>query len=369
MQILLGLILAAGLFVAFSNGANDNFKGFATVWGSHSLSYRRALVYATLATAAGSLASVLLAHGLIQQFSGKGLVPDAMAASQAFIASVAVGAALTVITATRIGMPVSTTHALLGGMIGAGLASGLSSINLGALTGTFVIPLLFSPVAAAVLGIAVYSLVKRRRPEADCACVVEGEGLPASLGAMALARPAGVPNLMIAPAAECDRMAGVAGRIAIPAVLDSIHVFSASAICFARAVNDTPKLAALLIASSALGSRSSAMFIAIAMAGGGLLLARRVAETMSLKINRLDQAQGISANLITAVLVIFASRWGLPVSTTHVSVGSISGVGTRAGTLDWPALRGVLLSWLATLPFAAAAAWLAAVTLNALGAQ
>ncbi len=102
---------------------------------------------------------------------------------------------------------------------------------------------------------------------------------------------------------------------------------------------------------------------------GGVLLARRVAETMSLRINHLDHAQGISANLITAILVIFASKWGLPVSTTHVSVGSISGVGARAGTLEWPALRAVLTSWAATLPFAAVSAWAAAMLLGPAGLQ
>lgn len=82
MQALLGLMLIGALSLSFSNGANDNFKGFATVWGSHSLSYRHALTLATIATIAGSLASLLLAHGLVQQFSGRGPVPDSIASSQ-----------------------------------------------------------------------------------------------------------------------------------------------------------------------------------------------------------------------------------------------------------------------------------------------
>jgi len=367
MQVLLGLMLIGALFLAFSNGANDNFKGFATVWGSHSLSYRRALTLATIATAAGSLASVLLAHGLVQQFSGKGLVPDSMASSQGFMASVAIGAAAAVMTATRIGMPVSTTHALLGALIGSGLASGWSTINLGALGGSFLLPLLVSPVMAAVLGVTVYSLVRRVRPEIDCACVVQDQSLSISHEAAAVARFAAVPSLLAAPMEKCERMPGIAVRLAIPAALNRIHVLSASAICFARGVNDTPKLAALLVAAGSVSPQGSAALIAVAMGLGGVLLARRVAETMSLKINHLDNAQGISANLITAVLVIFASKWGLPVSTTHVSVGSISGVGARAGTLEWPALRAVLLSWVATLPFAAASAWAAAMLLGPAG--
>ncbi|OIO83081.1 MAG: hypothetical protein AUJ88_00340 [Gallionellaceae bacterium CG1_02_56_997] len=71
----------------------------------------------------------------------------------------------------------------------------------------------------------------------------------------------------------------------------------------------------------------------------------------------MDHAQGLTANLITAMLVLFASKLGVPVSTTHVSIGSIAGVGMRAQTLDWVALRQIMLSWLATLPLAAALAF------------
>ena len=98
--------------------------------------------------------------------------------------------------------------------------------------------------------------------------------------------------------------------------------------------------------------------VAALMAIGGLVFARRVAETMSHRVNKLDDTQGLLANLVTASLVLMASKFGLPVSTTHVSVGSIAGVGSSAKTLNWPALRAVLLSWVATLPMAAGAAWL-----------
>lgn len=369
MEVLPALVLLGTLFLAFSNGANDNFKGFATVWGSDSLSYRRALALATVATVAGSLASVLLAHGLVQQFSGKGLVPDSMASTRQFMMSVALGAAAAVMTATRVGMPVSTTHALIGALIGAGLASSWSAIDLSALGGNFVMPLLASPVLAAGLGITVYSIVRRVRPEFDCACVVQEQVLPNSGGDIALARSGSRRTLVTAPTEQCDQVPGVALRLSVPTALDRIHILSASAICFARGVNDTPKLAALFVATSAVSTHRSAVLVAIAMGLGGLILARRVAETMSLRINHLDHAQGISANLITAILVIFASKWGMPVSTTHVSVGSISGVGARAGTLEWPALQTVLLSWVATLPFAAASAWAAAMLLSLAGYQ
>src|SRR3989338_7449862 len=114
-------IILATLFVAYTNGANDTFKGVATLFGSGTTDYRRALWWATLTTFAGSCAALVLSGGLVNAFSGKGLVPDALTHNPAFLLAVAVGAALTVLVATRIGMPISTTHALTGALIGAGL--------------------------------------------------------------------------------------------------------------------------------------------------------------------------------------------------------------------------------------------------------
>jgi PiT family inorganic phosphate transporter len=110
-----------------------------------------------------------------------------------------------------------------------------------------------------------------------------------------------------------------------------------------------------MIAAGAFDRHLSFSAAAVVMTLGGLMLARRVADTMSHRIARIDALSGLAANLITAALVLSASAFGLPVSTTHVSVGAIAGAGARA--IDWPVLRGVVLSWLATLPLAAGAGW------------
>lgn len=357
------LLIFSALFLALANGTNDNFKGFATVWGSGSLHYRRALATATLATIGGSVVSLLFAQELVRRFSGKGLVPDAVAADPAFVTSAGLGAAATVMIATRVGMPISTTHALLGGLVGAGLMASSSGIDLSALGSGFVLPLLMSPVLAATLGLVTYLFIRSRRPAPDCICI--GNPLPelaSESGALRIVSPP--PPIHFAHRADCERFPASTMRLSVPLLMDRVHILSATAICFARSVNDTPKLAALLITASVTGVQMSVGLIALMMAVGGLLMARRVAETMSLRINRMDATQGVSANLITAALVLMASRFGLPVSTTHVSVGSIAGVGAGAGTLDWLALRSVLLSWFATLPCAAAAAWFVGAVLR-----
>lgn len=85
---------------------------------------------------------------------------------------------------------------------------------------------------------------------------------------------------------------------------------------------------------------------------GGWLLSRRFAETMSLKVSKIGSLQGVSANLVTTGVVLWASKFSLPVSTTDVSVGSIIGSGAAAKTLDLSTVRNVILSWLVTLPVA-----------------
>src|SRR5260221_13160737 len=106
------LLFLAVCFLAYSNGANDNFKGVASLFGSRTCGYRAAISWATAATFAGSVAAIFLAQALLKKFSGKGLVPDAITASPRFLVAVPLGGGVTVILATLLGSPIATTHGL-----------------------------------------------------------------------------------------------------------------------------------------------------------------------------------------------------------------------------------------------------------------
>jgi PiT family inorganic phosphate transporter len=86
---------------------------------------------------------------------------------------------------------------------------------------------------------------------------------------------------------------------------------------------------------------------------GGLLNANAVAQTVSKRITGMEPDQGLWANLVTSFLVIFASKWGMPVSTTHVSCGALFGIGAASGRAQWSVIRTIVLAWLLTLPTAA----------------
>src|SRR6266705_6650742 len=127
------ILFFATCFLAYSNGANDNFKGVASLFGSRTCSYRTAISWATITTFAGSMMSIFLAQTLVKRFSGKGIVPDHFAGSEYFLLAVAIGAGLTVIIATLIGFPISTTHALTGAIIGCGVVAVGPAMNFSSL--------------------------------------------------------------------------------------------------------------------------------------------------------------------------------------------------------------------------------------------
>jgi PiT family inorganic phosphate transporter len=174
-----------------------------------------------------------------------------------------------------------------------------------------------------------------------------------------------LPTISVAvdnPSACAQRYTGSVLGMNAGRLLDSLHFLSAGAVSFARGLNDIPKIAALLLVASALDIRWGLVAVVVAIAVGGLLNGRRVADTMSHKITSMNAGQGFAANLSTALLVTTASVHGLPVSTTHVSVGSLLGMGIVTGQTKWKPVFGVLASWVITLPCAAllsgAAYWL-----------
>ncbi len=128
-----GILTRIVLWLAYSNGANDNFKGVATLWGSRVASFRTALGWATATTAVDGLAAVLVAAELAEKFKGKGLVPPELLATPELAFAVGGGAAATILLATLLSMPTSTTHALVGGLLGASLAAtgGFNALNPG----------------------------------------------------------------------------------------------------------------------------------------------------------------------------------------------------------------------------------------------
>jgi len=358
------VLFLAALFLAFSNGANDNFKGVATLFGSGTTDYRKAINWATITTFLGTMASVFLANALLKNFSGKGLVPDELVMSPQFAISIASGAALTVYLATKIGMPISTTHSLVGALAGSGIMAVGSAFNFEKLTGTFLIPLIVSPLMAAVLSLITYLIFRKTRlslgvTKETCLCVgneykpileiSQGEG------AFYFDERGSNTKLTVGDESQCvDVYRGKVLGMSAQRVLDTAHFLSSGVVSFARGLNDTPKIVGLLLVINVMNIKWGLIAVGIAMAIGGLLKAKKVGHKISKEITPMNSGQGFTANLMTGLLVTTASIHGMPVSTTHISVGSIFGIGTATKKANVKTVSQILLSWVLTLPVAAA---------------
>ena len=351
MLIALGCVAA----LAYANGANDNFKGVATLFGSGVADYKKALNWGTAATAAGSIGAIWFTAQMVAAFSGKQFVSPETLALPGFGVAVCAACAATVLLATRLGLPISTTHALAGGLLGAAFAAPESVVNWAKAGKSIFLPLGVGPLVSISLAMLLYPLFTFARKKmgitrATCVCV-GNEWVPQAGGSMAL----GGIKVMVESNQVCqERYGGTVVGVSAQVVIDKLHYASAGAVSFARGLNDTPKIVALtLLAAPVVGMGPAFPAVAIAIAIGGLLGARRVAETMSKKITKLNPGQGLTANLITSALVMAASPLGLPLSTTHVSVGALFGIGAVTKQAKWKTVAGIFAAWLVTLPLAA----------------
>lgn len=313
--------------------------------------------------------AIFINTGLIKTFGGAGLVPAAGITLNCLLA-VGLGAGGTVLLATRLGIPISTTHALTGALVGAGMMSvGVQQLGWPVLVQKFVQPLLLSPLVAAIAAALLFFLLRAGRRALGvetglCLCVDQQVQRVVTRNGVLMLAATGA-TLTVDDASRCETRYW--GKIfAIPAerIYKNGQLLTGGLISFARGLNDTPKIAGILVAGAALGWSSqtglsglqqmgSLAAVAFAMLAGGWLGARRVGETMAEKITDLDGEQGLAAGLVAATLVLLASFFALPVSTTHVTCGALFGIGATTGKAQWKMIGAILLAWVTTLPLAA----------------
>ena len=352
------MILAIALFLAtialgWANGANDVSKGVAALAGSGVTSPRSAWLLGVAGTAAGGGAAIYAGEALSALFGGGFLRGASMLGVEAAFAAL-VGATGFVLTATWMRWPVSTTHALIGGVVGAALIQfGPEGVAFNAILAGFAVPLLLSPLMAIALCwilIQINRVAEAHIPHWTPGCCEQEEWRR--------------DPFVCAPAT--DRPPLVVRRAWL-----SLHWVSAGAVSFARGMNDTPKIAALMIPAFAYlpaaelsdhGPRLAVVAIALAMTIGGLMAGRRILPILAKGVSSMNASTGLFANIGTAFLVLAATPLGYPVSTTHVATGSLIGVRVagHAPVRSRDALRVILLAWLVTLPAAGVAAALTA---------
>ena len=328
--LLLVLTIAIALLFDFTNGFHDTANAVGTAIGTRALPPRFAVGLTAILNLVGAVVTTQLLHAEVANTVGS-LVAPAGGVAMSMLIAVLFGAITWNLFTWRAGLPSSSSHALIGALIGMGLAVyGLDMVQWGEVYPVF-IALVTSPVVglliAYVLTVVLLNLFRRVRP---------------------------------------SHANGVFRRL---------QLFSSGFVAFSHGANDAQKTMAIitlaLFSSGHLAEFAVPTWVAFAAAlaiglgtwAGGW----RIIRTMGTRIIRMEPVHGFAAQTVAASVIQLATAWGLPVSTTQVVSGSVLGAGAtrRFSAVRWGVARRIVWAWIFTIPASATLAAFAALLVEA----
>jgi len=315
----LGLIAIVVIALGFdyTNGFHDAANAIATAVSTRALTPRVALLLAGVANLAGALVSTEIAKTV-----GKGILePSQLASTSGLVVvfSALVGAITWNLVTWYFGLPSSSSHALIGGLVGAGLAAG-DSVQWHGVYTKVILPMIFSPLVGFVLGgvlmLIILWLVRKRSPR---------------------------------PVNRFFRKA---------------QILSSAAMAYGHGVQDAQKtmgvIALALIVSGHLDPNAGIPLWVIVSAASAISLGTfsggaRIMRTLGRKVIKMDPAAGFAAQTVASGVLFATASAGLPVSTTHVITSSIMGVGAtrKLSAVRWGVAGNIAVAWVLTIPAAA----------------
>ena len=324
LAFLIFVILIAVVF-DFANGFNDAANAIATVVSTRVMSPVAAVIMAAGMNFFGAISGTAVAKTV-----GKGVVdPDAI--TLVAVAGGVAAAATWVFTATRFGMPVSGSHSLVAGIAGAGVAQAGWGVLVGSGIQKILLGLVFSPIIGFLGGylimLSIYWGLRKLTPAL------------------------------------------------ITAIFGKLQIGTAAAMAFSHGSNDAQKTMGVIALALFVNGRIDSFYIPFwviilsgtVMAAGTYLGGSRVIRTLGVRIVQMRPVHGFAAESSAAGVIEFASRFGIPVSTTHVITSCILGMGStrRFSAVRWGVARGIVYAWVLTFPLCAllGAAFYALLTL------
>jgi len=312
---LVGAIVLVALSFDYTNGFHDSANAIATSVSTRALSPRMALLLASAMNVVGALISTKVAATI-----GTGIIsPPTGHAGLLIILAALIGAIIWNLITWRFGLPSSSSHALVGGLVGAAVAAD-RTVHWSGVWHKVVLPMVLSPLVGLVLGYLTM------------------------LGLLWLFR-----NAAVHPAHRRFRRA---------------QVVAAAAVAFGHGTQDAQKTMGVIALTLAVSGHrrpespiplwvilAAAAAISLGTYSGGW----RIVRTVGRRIYHLTPVSGFAAQGVSSVVMLGAARYGLPVSTTHVMTSSIMGVGAtrRLSAVRWGVARQIALAWVLTLPAAA----------------
>ena len=316
MELTLVAVVAVALFFDFTNGFHDTANSIATSVSTRALSPRAAVISAAVLNVAGAFVSLEVAATI-----AKGIVVPEAITLDVVLAGL-VGAITWNLITWYLGLPSSSSHALIGGILGSGVsAAGFDIVKWGGLREKVLIPSLIAPFAglliAAALMVSLTWLIRRRSP-------------------------------------------GTINR-----VFRRLQLVSGGFVAFTHGTNDAQKtmgiIALALVAGGHLAPDADPPFwvivsAALAMGAGTYAGGWRIIKTLGTRIAKLDPPQGFAAQTACASILWTTAHYGFPVSTTHTISGSVMGAGAsrRLSAVRWGVAGSIVIAWIMTIPCAAA---------------
>ncbi len=316
-EIVIAIIILAVLF-DISNGYNDAANAIATVVSTRVLKPSQAVLLAVFMNVLGAFLTTAVAKTI-----GKGIV-DPKAISELVVLSALFAGFLWNTLMTILGLPVSASHALIGGLVGASISfGGFSILNISGLY-TIFSSLIISPLCGLISGFLFMSIILK--------------------------------------------LCGTLSVHTINKYFGKLQILSASFMAFSHGSNDAQKVMGIitlsLVSSGFLHSLEVPYWVilicALAMGLGTALGGWRVIKTMGVKILKLEPVHGFAAETSATAIILSASHLGLPVSTTHVIASAIMGVGAtkRLTAVRWGIGKKIVNAWILTLPACTIVAWI-----------
>jgi len=316
VELTLVAVVAVALFFDFTNGFHDTANSIATSVSTRALSPRAAVISAAVLNVAGAFVSLEVASTI-----AKGIVVPEAITLDVVLAGL-VGAITWNLITWYLGLPSSSSHALIGGVLGSGVsAAGFDVVKWGGLREKVLIPSLIAPFAglliAAALMVSITWLIRRRSP-------------------------------------------GTINR-----VFRRLQLVSGGFVAFTHGTNDAQKtmgiIALALVAGGHLAPDADPPFwvivsAALAMGAGTYAGGWRIIKTLGTRIAKLDPPQGFAAQTACASILWTTAHYGFPVSTTHTISGSVMGAGAsrRLSAVRWGVAGSIVIAWIMTIPCAAA---------------
>jgi PiT family inorganic phosphate transporter len=328
--VTLSLVVVVALAVVFDyiNGFHDSANAIATSVATRALTPRNAVLMAAAFNFIGAFAGTAVATTI-----GAGLV-DVDTTTEAVVAAALLGAIAWNLLTWWFGIPSSSSHALIGGLLGATIVSaGVGALDVNGITRNVIVPMFSSPVIGFLLGLLLMVLLARlffrarRRPMSHRFRRAQ----VFSAGYMAFAHGSN----------DAQKTMGIVTLALFAAgVIDDIHV----------------PVWVIVVAATAMS---------LGTAAGGW----RIMKTMGQRVVELEPVHGFAAETTAATVLLGTAQLGMPVSTTHVISSAITGVGTTRGhrQVRWSVARTIVTAWIVTIPaagLAGAVAWLVLSTLG-----